>query len=271
MGRLNKRQSGFAANQGFLIIAVVVLIGVVGYMVYKSHNKATINSTRSSATTPLTAAKQPEAPKLTDYNNDELGVSLNYPKEWGMATISDGSLLKFQTGKYKQLSFTKATHVSVDFVTGAYSSPLDACGYDDPVQNAQHELNSNKASVIGWSGTDIKRYMTGQGFNGPTVYLVNSKAGDTGPGWTQIMINNKVLVYKNTDSASSKIKAGTGDGCSPITQAQADEANAFSSFFHYAANFSNSKVYGVNAQFDARNGDDATVRSQLIDTLNSVQ
>ncbi len=189
-----------------------------------------------------------------------------------MASLSDGPLSKYQSGTYKQLSFSKATNVSINFVTGAYSSPLDACGYDDPLQNAQHALNAKQASVIGWEAGAIKRYMTGQGFNGPTVYKESMTSGDTGPGWIEVSKNNKVLVYNAIDKPENRVKASGGDGaCSPVTQAQADEANAFLSFYHYAANYSNQKIFGVNGQFDARKGDNSSRRTMLVTTLNSIK
>jgi len=265
---MDKNQKGFGIVEILIIIVIVGLIGTVGWLVY-DRQKSKDTETPSTTNTSQTTNTEAETPKMSDYNSDELGLSLSYPSEWGAASLGDGPLSKYQSGKYKQLTFSNQANVSVNFVTGAYSSPLDACGYDDPVQNAQHAQNAVQASVIGWENNDIKHYMTGQGFNGPTVHKVNKTAGDTGPGWTEIIRNNKVLVYK--DINNYLVKAGNGDGCSPITQAQADAANAFANFYHYAANYSSSKVYGTNGQFDGRKGDDSTVRSQLTDVLNSIK
>jgi prepilin-type N-terminal cleavage/methylation domain-containing protein len=265
---MKTNQKGFSVVEILIVIVVVGLLGAVGWLVYdrqKSSNKEQASSTTQTEQ----IKKEPEAPKSSVYKNDELGLSLSYPTEWGTASLADGPLSKYQSGKYKQLSFSKVTNVSVNFVTGPYSSPLDACGYDDPVQNAQHAQNANQASLIGWEANNIKRYMTGQGFNGPTVYKQSKTAGDAGPGYTEISTSNKVLIYKDIDKYP--VKASSGDGCSPITQAQADEANAFVNFFHYAVNYSNSKVFGVNGQFDARKGDSTTVRGQLTDTLNTIK
>jgi len=264
MKKLNVR--GFSAVEALLILVVLGLIGGAGYYVYQSKNK-----TSESINTAPTQNTTEEKPKLSEYKSDELGLALSYPSEWGDATLVDGPLLKFQSGKYKQLNFSKATNVSVNFVIGEYSSPLDACGLDDPVQDAQHSQNYKQASVIGWEGDTVKTYVQGQVDDGPSVYPVNKTPGDTGPGWVEVTKKDKVLVYKDIDKPENRVKAGDGDGCSPITQAQADEANAFVKFYHYAANYSNSKVFGVNAQFDARKGDDATVRDQLVDALNSLK
>jgi len=265
---MNKNQKGFSVVEILIVIVVVGLIGTVGWLVYdRQQSKSTTTTTPD--TTQVTEQKQ-ETAKTSDYNSSELGLSLSYPSEWGTASLADGPLSKYQSGEYKQLTFSKATNVNINFVTGAYSSPLDACGYDDPVQNAQHAQNANQASLIGWEENNILRYMTGQGFDGPTVYKQNKVAGDTGPGYTEISKSNKVLVYKDINNYPVKVSSD-GEGCSPITQAQADEANAFANFFHLAVNYSNDKVKGLNGQFDARKGDDTTVRGQLVDTLNTIK
>lgn len=264
---MKQNQKGFSVIEILIVIVVVGLIGTVGWLVYDRQKSK--NSEQPKTTQVEETKKEPETSKLSDYKSDELGLSFSYPTEWGTANIADGPLSKYQSGKYRQLSFSNANSISVNFVTGPYSSPLDACGYDDPVQNAQHAQNANQASLIGWEQNNIKRYMTGQGFNGPTVYKQSKVAGDTGPGYTEISNNDKVLVYK--DINNYPVKASSGEGCSPITQAQADEANAFSNFYHYAVNYSNSKVQGVNGQFDGRKGDNNALRTQLVEALNSIK
>lgn len=269
---MKKNEKGFSAVEMLLILVIVGLIGFVGWYVWQSKNKHTTATSNTSHLENKVTKKEPEAANLNTYKSDEIGISLNYPAEWGMASLVDGSLSKFQSGKYKQLNFSKAANASIDFVTGAYSSPLDACGYDDPVQNAQHAQNATQASIIGWEGNNIKRYLITQTDTSPTVYKENMTAGDTGSGWTEITKNDKVLVYKNIDRPENRVKASGSDGlCSSISQTQADAANAFLNFFHYTANYSNSKVIGVNAQYDARKGDDSTIRNQLIEVLGSIK
>ncbi len=60
MVKLNNNEKGFGIIEGLLIVAVVVLLGYVGYMVYKNHNKTTNNSsTITSTTTPATKSTTP--------------------------------------------------------------------------------------------------------------------------------------------------------------------------------------------------------------------
>lgn len=264
--KLTKSQKGFSAVEIIMVIVIVGLLGAVGWFVYdrQKNSKEQTNTTTQTEQTKM----EPEESKSSMYKSDELGLSLNYPTEWGTASLADGPLSKYQSGKYKQLSFSKVANVSVNFVTDVYSSPLDGCGYGDPVQNAQHAQNAQQASVIGWESDNILSYVNVQG-KGVQVYKTNIKPGDTGTGYTEISKSNKVLVYK--DINNSPVEAGSGDGCNPVTQAQADEANAFANFFHYAVNFSNKQVKGVNGQFDARKSQDTTVQNQLTTVLNSIK
>ncbi len=267
MQRLHNESGFVPILELVLVAAVAAILAIIGYRAWQSR-QSVAHPQMTQSPTPTAA---PQVPKLSEYTNSELQVAFSYPAEWGVAALVEGTFIAPQTGSYKQINFSKADKVSIELVTGAYSSPLDGCGLTNPVQNAQHDLNAAKASVIGWNPSNIKRYMTGQGFNGPTVYLVNAKAGSNGPGWTQISSSDKVLVYKDIDDPSRKVKAGADSVCSTITQAQADEANAFIHIYHLAVNFSTTKVKGINAQFDARSGDDSTQLGQLVTALNSIK
>jgi hypothetical protein len=259
-------QKGFSVVEIILLLAFVGLIAGTGWYVWKQRDN-------SKATNNLHDSSTSQKTKLSEYKNDELGLKFSYPSEWGTTNLADGPLLKYQSGDYKQLSFSKAPSVYVDFVIGAYSSPLDACGYSDPVQNAQHAQNATQASVIGWEGTNIKRYVTGQNSNGlgAIIRTESLTPGSDGPGWYEISKSGDVLVYKDIDKPENRIKPQGDQDCGPITQEQADAANAFVHFYHYAANYSNPKVKGINGQFDGRKSDNAVMRKQLVDTLNGIK
>lgn len=261
-------QKGFSVVEILIVVVVVGLLAAGGWLVYDRQKNKT-NEEANNARVEETK-KGSETPKLQEYKNDELGLSLSYPAAWGTANLTDGRFLQAQSGSYKQLSFSNATAVSINFVTGPYSSPLDACGHDDAVLNAQHHQNANQAALIGWEGDSVKLYERRvHSTDGPTIYT-QSRIDDSGTRYTEVSRNDKVLVYKDVNNYPVKA-GGLDENCFPITQAQADEANAFENFFHYAVNYSNNKVFGVNGQFDARKGDDAAVRSQLTDTLNNIK
>lgn len=251
-----KNQKGFGAVETILVLVIVGLIGGVGWYVWDAKKESDKSLNQASQTEIVAANKS----KLSEYKNEELGLSLKYPKEWGDASAKEGTFLKFQGGSYKQLTFSKNTLVDINFVAGPYSTPLDACGYGDVVMNAQHYLNGKRASVIGWEGENIKEYWEGQGFDKPTVRLINT-------GWQKVETVDKVIVYKDIDQ--NPIKEETD--CGPASKAQLEEANGYYKFTHFAANFSNPKVFGVNAQYDTRKSEDANMRSQIEDLLNSLK
>lgn len=116
MGRLRNNQSGFSAVEGILIIAVVVLVGVVGYMVYKNHYKATqsaptVANTSSTAprktTTPPTA--QPVVDDKSTFKITELGIKLvNVP-----SILSDLNYAVDVDGKQDGSTFAQFSTISL--------------------------------------------------------------------------------------------------------------------------------------------------------------
>jgi len=92
MGKLNKNEQGFGAIEGIIIVAVVVLLGVVGYMVYKNHNKTTPTATTTTpvatttpTTTPTPKAVDPYAGWKT-YTSKTEKASFKYPSDWKSIT-----------------------------------------------------------------------------------------------------------------------------------------------------------------------------------------
>ncbi|HVC36235.1 MAG TPA: hypothetical protein VNE40_02210 [Candidatus Dormibacteraeota bacterium] len=97
MGKLKNNQSGFSAVEIVLVLAVVVLIGVVGWLVYRNHHK--INTTAITTTTsaePTTTTKSPTTTPVQPANPyagwktfslSSLGLSFQYPSSW---TVTQG-------------------------------------------------------------------------------------------------------------------------------------------------------------------------------------
>ena len=93
MSKPHKNQQGFGAIEARLIIVVVVLLGAVGYMVYKNHNKTTSNSTATANTTTTrpttstpakTTPAQPADPYAgwKTFTSNVGKFSLRYPSDW---------------------------------------------------------------------------------------------------------------------------------------------------------------------------------------------
>lgn len=66
MGKLRNNQKGFGTVEIILIVVIVALIGVVGWFVYKNHNKTTPSSTTTANTTSFTPTKTTTTPKSVD-------------------------------------------------------------------------------------------------------------------------------------------------------------------------------------------------------------
>lgn len=257
-----------------IIILLIILLaggGAAAYFILGRNNTTTGEQQSNNDIT--TSADTTAATKI--FKNDEFKFQFTYPESWGDAVIESGKLLEQQKGKYNEISFAANENIKINLVLDPYGSPVDGCGYNDAVKNAQAELISKKASVIGWELKDIKRYVldfNGQGSNVANTVKVNTASSNPSERWTEISAKDNILEYKNTEQAETQVKATTNtEECGPVTQAQADEANSYSKFFYYAANKSSSSVKGVNAYYDARKSDDPKVRAQIIDALNSIQ
>ena len=91
MKTLKKNQSGFGAVELVLVLVIVILLGVVGWFVYKNHNKTT-NSSTTTSSTPTTTSKtttvQP-AKQTKTYADSIAGYSFEYPKDWTVSVKKD--------------------------------------------------------------------------------------------------------------------------------------------------------------------------------------
>ena len=81
MGKLHNNEKGFGAVEGLLIIAVVVLIGVVGYMVYKNQHKTKTASVTTTTATKVTAPTKTATTQPTSTTSTTPSVVI---KEWGI-------------------------------------------------------------------------------------------------------------------------------------------------------------------------------------------
>jgi hypothetical protein len=88
MGKLRRSEAGFSAVEVVLILVIVGLIGVVGFMVYKNHNKATPVATTQKTSTPKPVAVDPTT-NWTAYSGSDGKISLKYPTTWVTASHSE--------------------------------------------------------------------------------------------------------------------------------------------------------------------------------------
>lgn len=57
MNNMHKNEKGFGVVEVMLVVVIVALIGVVGWLVYKGHHQATINTSTTSSEKPSTITK----------------------------------------------------------------------------------------------------------------------------------------------------------------------------------------------------------------------
>jgi hypothetical protein len=96
MNKSKKHSSGFAVPEAILILVIIILIGTVGWMVYKNHNKNSSAVTNSSISPTKNAT--PITVKLDKTYTDEVGsFSVNYPSTWAILTKIDNSDPQYRT------------------------------------------------------------------------------------------------------------------------------------------------------------------------------
>jgi len=96
VGELQNDQKGFSAVEVMLVLVILTLVGAVGVLVAKNHNKTTTASTASTtkATTPTTAKTTTPGPYAgwQTYTATLEPVSFKYPKDWTVATGNDAPI-----------------------------------------------------------------------------------------------------------------------------------------------------------------------------------
>jgi len=90
MVKLNNNEKGFGIIEGLLIVAVVVLLGYVGYMIYENHNKTTSSATTANTATTTPAKTTTTTPAVDPYAGwqtyNSNGISFKYPANWIIGT-----------------------------------------------------------------------------------------------------------------------------------------------------------------------------------------
>lgn len=247
-----------------IIAALIAVSGVLGFQLYRESQKSPT----------ATQEPRPTIAQTTTFSNAELGVTLEYPKSWGSASLRDGEVSKPGEGSYKQLVFSKQEKVDINFVTGGFSTPLDGCA--DPLFVAKHELSRYKASVVGWSNDSIKFYQLDydapRSDSNPKYHIAgqSSRPNDQYLGWSKLRSKDKVLEYRPHFEYSRPTTSG-GTSCYELTQDQAAEANSFNQILFYAVNLETTKAKGINATYDIRDGEDLETRDQLLSVLGSIK
>ena len=80
MRTIQKNEKGFSAVEALIILVIVVLIGGVGYLIYKNHHKAA--APLAVTVTKTTTTKPAPAVTWKTYSNQQAGFTFQYPASW---------------------------------------------------------------------------------------------------------------------------------------------------------------------------------------------
>jgi len=140
MSKISKNENGFSAIEIVLIIAVLVLIGLVGWLVYKDHHK----------TTPVAQSSSAYSGWKTYTSN--LGFSFKYPSGWTVKTDSD-----LGTAAGLQL-VENGTGVNDFNLTFSINKPTTTTSIESSTSNLQTLSNGLRVSTYNgnWSSTAYK-------------------------------------------------------------------------------------------------------------------
>jgi hypothetical protein len=139
MNRFNKNENGFAGVEFFLIIVAVILLGVMGWLIYKREHKATTTTTTQSRSSTLTvpAPKAPSSATTPSVTNNikiaSLGIQFTAPDSIKDLTFSavatEGKENRVAVSTEALATMDSACSVSKSGVTGLSGGPLGTIVY----------------------------------------------------------------------------------------------------------------------------------------------
>lgn len=167
MGKLRNDQKGFSAVESILVLVIVALIGVVGFMVYKNHNKtkpapaastAAKSTTTPAKTTP--ASTNPYAGWKT-YTSSVEKITFKYPADWTADTADQYASNDPSNSDYTALRSADGK------VVVRWTSLIDGFGNE---HDANYPLNTvvDKTPIVGAAGDYVVSGITT--LDGSTYY-----------------------------------------------------------------------------------------------------
>jgi Tfp pilus assembly protein FimT len=188
MGKIRKNEAGFGAVELLIILAVVALIGGVGYFVYKNQHKATTASvtttttptpTKSVTATPAkTTTPTPAQDTRLQYENKDLGLTFKYPSDWKIVDESDnlGTLIRVQSPDFvRGDQSVSGTQISVSLNASHNTYSADKQGAATSTYGYHNDV---KDLTVG--GKPAFSYSKSQNETGYTAFYVEVDLGAKG-------------------------------------------------------------------------------------------
>jgi hypothetical protein len=223
VGKLQNNEKGFSAVEVILVVVIVALIGVVGWFVYKNHNKttnlnaATSLSNKPATTTPAkstTATTQPSNPYAgwkTYHSILNSGLSFMYPPTWSftpatqtptpnnLGGVENDSVLysvapTTSQGQYAAIPTNVFMCVTFDEYSGNGWSTSN-WNLGTPISSQQVNINGKNLTLATYKGTAI---VDGNDSSQPSPSMADEMVlfnpSDTGSGDHFIDTNNNYVV-----------------------------------------------------------------------------
>ncbi|HUC79020.1 MAG TPA: hypothetical protein VMQ58_02145 [Candidatus Saccharimonadales bacterium] len=199
MGTFKRDNKGFGIVELLLVIVIIVLLGVVGWFVYKNHNKTTI----TKAATNTTTSNPYQGWKTGTLKYDQ--ITYKYPPAWiltGSSTASPQSSNGCVYPGTDSYTLTSPSGNTLSFRTGfscgggasgVYdfsSSPISLLGqtlYLDILSSSSYSEGDTAPSQVGQATISNSTYSNGsavgalQSFTDKNIFIPGNTSSPSGP------------------------------------------------------------------------------------------
>lgn len=218
MSKLRNNQKGFSAVEVVLVLVIVALMGAVGFLVYKNHNKTTTASGATSTTKPAATTPAPTDPTSgwKSYANTYGHFTIKYPSTWVSSVCADNIFLLAQSSDALRNCNTQAdsqSQMSVQWWTNTnnpYTAPDKLCTGNGTI------TSSGSATVSGISAIKIE-----------STYSTNNTGMEGLPGMAE---GTKSIQYCLADKQASYrityMQRHTSSTTTPDEQSVVDDFNS---------------------------------------------
>jgi len=155
MFKNNLEENGFSAVEGLLVLVIIILVGAVGYLVYKNHQDTKNTSTSISKSKVVSPVKTTTTDPYTGWDSYTLkneNASFKYPSNWLLTDSSNNGQdmveLNAPDSFYLNLDTVNLGHPSVDYPTSiVLSTPLTFVGQNGYINYFSATTSSTSSTI----------------------------------------------------------------------------------------------------------------------------